>query len=118
MFWRPNREEIEEWIERKQQDFAREQNRNTRINNEQWLQRYVFTDLHEIFFGEFPIILTKWLERLVKNVGRYRTKSSRNWTPTLIKQLNMVSNKVSHIIDFWLSSILGGYITKFAVYCT
>jgi hypothetical protein len=31
-----------------------------RLSDGKWLERYVFTDLHEIFFGEFLIILTKW----------------------------------------------------------
>jgi hypothetical protein len=118
MFWRPNKEEITEWIERKQREFSREQNRNPRLNDEQWLQRYVFTDLHEIFFGEFLIILTEWLERIVENVGRYRVEALRNWTPELIRQLNTISNKVSRAIDFWLNSVLGGYITEFAIDCT
>jgi hypothetical protein len=78
---------------------AREKNRNPRLNDEQW-SRYVFTDLHKIFFGEFSIILTEWLERIVENVGRYITKASRNWTREMIKKLNMVSNKFSHAIDF------------------
>jgi hypothetical protein len=68
----------------------------------------VFTDLHEIFFGEFPIILTEWLERLVENIGRYNSKAPRNWTPYLIRELNIVRNKVSRAVDFWLNSIMGG----------
>jgi hypothetical protein len=36
------------------------------MSDKQWMQRYVFMDLHEIFFGEFPKILTEWLERLVE----------------------------------------------------
>jgi hypothetical protein len=36
----------------------------------------------------------------------------------LIRQLNTVSNKVSHTVDFWLNSVLGGYITEFAIDCT
>jgi hypothetical protein len=88
------------------------------MSNEQWMQRYVYTELHEIFFGEFPIILTEWLERLVENTGRYQNATPRNWTPELVRQLNYVSNNTSHAVDFWLDSILGGYITEFAVDCT
>jgi hypothetical protein len=62
--------------------------------------------------------LTEWLGRLVENVGRYKVEAPRNWTPELIRQLNTVSNKVSHAVDFWLSSILGGYVTEFVVDCT
>jgi hypothetical protein len=43
------------------------------MSDEKWMQRYVYTELHEIFFGEFLIILTEWLEILVENTGRYRT---------------------------------------------
>ena len=81
------------------------------LSNEHWLQRYVFTDLHEFFLGEFLIILIEWLKRLEETIGRFRAEVTRNWTPKLIKQLNTVSNKVSHAVDFWLNSILEGYIT-------
>jgi hypothetical protein len=64
------------------------------------------------------IILTKWLERLVENTGRYQTTMPRNWTSELVRKLNSVSNNTSCVIDLWLESILGGYITKFVVDCT
>jgi hypothetical protein len=115
MFWRPNKEDITQWIERKKQDLAREHYRNPRLNDEQWLQRYVFTDLHEIFFGEFSIILTEWIERILENIGKYWAEALRNWTPELIRQLNTISNTISCVVDFWLNSILGDYITKFSI---
>jgi hypothetical protein len=34
-------------------------------------------DLHELFFGEFPIILNEYLERIMENVGRYRVEALR-----------------------------------------
>jgi hypothetical protein len=88
------------------------------MKDEQWMQRYVYTELHEIFFGEFLIILTEWMEILVENTGRYRSTAPRRWTPELVRQLNFVSNKTSHTVDFWLDSILGGYITEFTIDCT
>jgi len=39
---------------------------NPQMSDEQWMQNYVFTDQHEIVFGEFPEIFTEWLERLVE----------------------------------------------------
>jgi hypothetical protein len=78
----------------------------------------VFIDLHEIFFGEFLIILTEWLERIMENVGRYRAEALRNWTLELIRQLNTISNKVFHEVEFWLNSVLGGYIIVFSIDCT
>jgi hypothetical protein len=85
MFWTLNKKEIVEWIERKENDFSKGENRNPQMSDEQWLQRYVFMELHDIFFGEFLIILTEWLERLVENTGRYRTASLRNYTLELVR---------------------------------
>jgi hypothetical protein len=48
------------------------------MSDKQWLQRYVYTELHEIFFGDFFIILVEWLERLVENTGRYQVATLRN----------------------------------------
>jgi hypothetical protein len=59
MFWRPTMKEIIEWIERKEQEFAQKENRSPRMSDEQWMQRYVYIEMHEIFFGEFPIISTE-----------------------------------------------------------
>jgi hypothetical protein len=47
------------------------ENRNPQMSKKQWMQRYVYIDLHEFFFGEFPIILIEWLEISVENTGRY-----------------------------------------------
>jgi hypothetical protein len=82
------------------------------------VQRYVFIEMHEIFFGEFSIILIKLLEILVENTERYCTVSPRNWTLELVRQLNFVSTTTYCMTYFWLNSILGGYITKFVVDCT
>jgi hypothetical protein len=88
------------------------------MSNEQCIQRYVYTELHKSFFGEFLIILTEWLETLVDNTGRYRATTPRNWTPELVRKLNFVSNNTFHAVDLWSDSILGGYILEFAVDCT
>jgi hypothetical protein len=69
------------------------------MSDKQWMQRYVYTKQNEIFFGEIPIILTKCLEILVENTGRYQTASSRNWIPDLIRKLNFVSNPNTHPVD-------------------
>jgi hypothetical protein len=51
--WRPTKEEIGQWLDTKEIKFVVDQNKNPWINTEKWLQRYVFTDLHEIFFADF-----------------------------------------------------------------
>ena len=74
------------------------------MSDKKWMQRYVYIDLHEIFFGEFPIILTEWLQILVEKIGRYSVAVPRNWTPELVIQLNYVSNPATRAIYFgWIS---------------
>jgi hypothetical protein len=51
------REEIEGWLRTKDLEFAQKDNRNPRITPCGYLDKYVFTDLHEIFFCEFPHLL-------------------------------------------------------------
>jgi hypothetical protein len=36
----------------------------------------------------------------------------------LVRLLNSVSNPTTHVADFWLDRILGGYIIEFVVDCT
>jgi hypothetical protein len=88
------------------------------MSEKKWLQRYVFRELHDIFFGEFLIILTEWLEILVENTERYHTIAPSNLTHDLVRQLKSISNTTSCAFDLWLNSILGGYIKEFIVDCT
>jgi hypothetical protein len=81
------------------------------------MKSYVFTDLHEIFFGEFPKNLNEWLERLVEKNGRFSVAVLRNWTHGLVRQMNLVSNPTTREVKFWLDSVLGGYVTKFSLVC-
>jgi hypothetical protein len=37
------------------------------------------------------------------------------WTPVHIEKLQQVNNKFTCTIDFWLDSIVAGFITEFAV---
>jgi len=50
---RPTKEDIGKWLYMKDIEFYLYQNKNPQINAKKWLQRYVFTDLHEIFFADF-----------------------------------------------------------------
>jgi len=78
MFWRPTKKEISKWLAGKEREYDQKKNRNPWMSDEQWMQRYVYAKLHDVFFGEFPIILTDWLEILVENTGKYRLIASRN----------------------------------------
>jgi hypothetical protein len=47
-FWHPLKEIIENWVEAKEKEFVVKENKNPRLSTEDWLQRYIFTNLHEI----------------------------------------------------------------------
>jgi hypothetical protein len=62
--WRLIKEEIRQWLEEKEKFFSISQNKNPHIISEKWLQRYVFTDLHDIFFVDFLNVFVEWLHGL------------------------------------------------------
>ena len=62
--------------------------------------------------------MTEWLLRLCEKSGTWRIDGPREWTLELIQHLKEVSNSISHVVDFWIDSILRGYTTKFAIYYT
>ena len=49
--WFPSKTEIQKWIEDQERDFAEAQNKKPNLNIEDWLERYTFIDIHDIFFG-------------------------------------------------------------------
>jgi hypothetical protein len=63
--WFPSNIEIQKWIEDQERDFTKSQNKNPKLSTKDWLQRYIFTDIHEIFFGGIHRELHEWLARLV-----------------------------------------------------
>ena len=64
MLWHPTKREIEDWMESKTLEFAQKESGRSRLRKKDWLDRYLYTNIHEIFFTEFPIVLHEWLSRL------------------------------------------------------
>ena len=114
-FWNPSKEEIQKWVESKEKEFTERENRNPRLSVEDWLQRYIFTNLHESFLAMFPIELHAWLSRLVENEAFDRSLRPTKWTPEVIHRLERTYNPISHAVDYWLNSLLEGFVTEFSV---
>lgn len=91
------------------------ENKNPNSSIEDWLQDHINSNLHEIFFYEFPIILREWLLWLCEENDTCRIDGPRECTLELIQQLKEVSNSISHVVDFWIDNILRGYITEFSI---
>jgi hypothetical protein len=93
--WFPSKTRIQKWIEDQEKDFPKAQNMNPNISTEDWLERYIFTDIHEIFFGGIHQEVYEWLARFVDTQFEIRSRTPMVWKSTLIKKVKMVDNVVS-----------------------
>ena len=115
MVWHPTNEEIEYWLDAKTLAFAQEESVGMRVSIERWLDDYIYSDIHEIFV-EFPVLLHEWLVGLASRRTNYQTREINDWSNQLVQEITSVSNVVSRAVDFWVDSILQGYIIDFAIY--
>jgi hypothetical protein len=49
--------EIESWMKIKELEFAQKDNKNPKITSRKYLDKYMFRDLHEVFFCDFSHVL-------------------------------------------------------------
>ena len=84
------------------------------LRTEDWLQKHIFTDLHTIFFVTFGNELYDLLSKLT---DKHIFKKKRNivWTPELIHTVKNLDNPITRTIEFWLASVLEGFVTEFAI---
>ena len=67
-----------------------------------------------IFFATFGNKLYYWLVKLT-DTGIFKKKRDIFWTPELIQIVENLDNPLTRVVDFWLASVLGGFVTEFAV---
>jgi hypothetical protein len=58
------KEEIKSWLKTKELDFAQKDNKNPELTLCKYLDKYVFSDLHEVFLCDFPHVLQEWIKTL------------------------------------------------------
>jgi hypothetical protein len=68
------------------------QKKNPNLSTEDWLERFIFTDIHEIFFGGIHQELYEWLARLADTQFEIRSRPPIVWTSVLIKKVKRVDN--------------------------
>jgi hypothetical protein len=100
---------------RTRKEFTEAQNKNPNLSTKDWLERYIFTDIHKIFFGGIHKELYEWLSRLADTQFEIRFRPPVVWTSTLIMKVKRVYNVVSREVDHWFDKIIGGYITEFSI---
>lgn len=88
------------WLKEKQLGFAAKENRACRTSDEEWIHDFIFSDLHEQFFVEFPIILSEWMLKLKDTKGSWSINVIEESMPEKIKKLKEISNPISRVVNF------------------
>ena len=65
MFWHPMKPEIQYWVDFKSLEFTQEESEGSWLSPTEWLEKYLYIDIHDIFFSEFSIVLYEWLLNFV-----------------------------------------------------
>ena len=60
-------------------------------------------------------MLYEWLSRLERRQENFKRREVVEWSNQLVHKVTSVSNTISRDVDFWVNSILQGYITFFIV---
>ena len=107
--------EIGDWIEETYLKFVEQENKDPRRSSNTFLQRYIFSDVYEIFFGSIHIELHQWLSRLTERKTNFQEGQFPDWTPTRINILKRVNNEISRAVDFWTTRTLEAFVTEFAI---
>ena len=113
--WLPSNTETQKWIEVQEKDFVEVQNKNPNLSTEDLLGKYIFTDIHGIFFGGIHKELYEYLSRLADTQFEIISRPPVVLTSMLNKKVKRVYNVVSRAVDHWFDSTIGGYITKFSI---
>ena len=107
--------EIDAWFEAKTKEFVEKENRNPNRNTEAWLHKYIYTDVHEVFFATFPSELHSWLARLVACSVHVKSDKPAEWNHDAVQRLKNTDNVISRAVDFRLTSLLSRFIIEFVV---
>ena len=113
--WHPELSEIDAWFETKTKEFADKENRSSNHDSETWLQKYIYIDIHEVFFATFPLELHSCLARLANCSGHIHSDKLVEWNQEAVQRLRNTNNIISRAVDFWLNNLLSRFITEFVI---
>ena len=114
-YWKPKKKEIEEWFEKKLQEFVIKYNCNTRLTVKKWNNKYIFIHIYKIFFVKFVTKLQEWLARLIDFHKFWKDEWVMHWTLKLIQQSENTDNTITRMVDHWVDSVIGGFVMEFAI---
>lgn len=73
--WNMTKKEIEKWLDQKIHEFMAQENWNLFLSKEEWLNKYLYIEIHESFFCTFPIELYECLSKFIDGQGRWKLDS-------------------------------------------
>ena len=79
--------EIGDWLDETYLKFTEQEIKDLRHSANDFLQRYVFCDVYEIFFGSIHIELHQWLSRLIERRTNFQEGQFPEWTPARINRV-------------------------------
>ena len=112
--WNPTKEEFHQWLDSDLREFAKKENRSPKLSTVDWLVKHITSDIHAIFFETYRNELFNWLSKLTA-CNTFKKKRNIVWTPELIQTVQNLDNPITRAVDFWLTSVLNGFVTEFAV---
>ena len=92
--WHPELSEIEAWFETKTKEFVEIENKSPKRDSEAWLQKYIYTDIHEVFFATFPLELHSWLTRLADCSRYIQSDKLAQWNQKVVQRLKKTNNAI------------------------
>ena len=95
-------------------EFAKKENRSPRLSTEDWLEKHIASDIHSIFFATYGNKLYDWLSKLTDR-NTFKKKRTIVWTSELIQTVQNLDNPITRAVDFWMTSVLEGFVMEFAV---
>jgi len=113
--WNPTKKELEDWLDRKLCEFVIQENKTLQKSEKRWLDRFIYTEIHEVFFATFSSELYAWIARLANSQGRCKLDQPIVWTLELVRRLEASEDKITRAIDHWLDQIIGGFIIEFTI---
>ena len=86
-----------------------------RVNVKEWKGKYIYLDMHQLFFLEFPYLLHEWLKRKVAINSTVFPVDPIFLDKATLYSLKALDKKWTRAIDFWFARVREGYIIEFVV---
>jgi hypothetical protein len=103
MRWYPFGEEVQYWPTAKEHDFSLRETQGLRVNVKQWKEKYIYTNMHKLFFVEFPCLLYEWMKKkTARNCSLWLLKPVV-WDQATLDRMKVLGNKWTWVIDLWFS---------------